>query len=360
MPAKRSRLPKGLYWRENVIWFRIKLHGRQHRESLRTADVDLAQKAAERLRARLIAEAHGGEHRRSWADSVMAWNEHHAPQIAATTYRRYLCSLRQALPLLRTMMVDDITDDTMAAFVKFRRHASASTATIRRDLTAISSVLGYATDEGWRKGNPALDRMKRLRERRDPIALPELPDIETVVARSPGLLSALVRFAFETGMRQEEVASLEWRAVKGDELTVVGKGSKRRTIELRPEARAILDRLPRQLRSRFVFWHGDGSRFANVASRFAGIVAGAQKVSQLEGRSFRPFRFHDLRHRFAVDRLKEGWSLYEVQRYLGHSSVKVTEIYLAHLTAEQEVVARCGAQKVSHDRAVRDVTPSGK
>lgn len=38
-------------------------------------------------------------------------------------------------------------------------------------------------------------------------------------------------------------------------------------------------------------------------------------------------RLHDLCHKFAIDRLKEGWSIYRVQKYLGHVSVTTTERY---------------------------------
>lgn len=361
MSKRRSRsLPKGCYWRGDVIWFRATVQGRQHRESLRTGDVAAAQRQAERIRARLIAEAHGGEHRRSYEEAFAAWAEHMAGQIAASTAKRYAVSFGQMEALLRPLMVDEVDDTVVSQIVKVRRHGGASTATIRRDLTALSSLLDFAAEEKWRQGNPALDRMRRMSERRDPIELPADADIARVVSRAPGSFSALVAFALATGCRQEEIASMQWRQVNGAELTIVGKGSKRRTLHLSAEAQALLAATPPRLRCPWVFWHDDRdgapTRYLNVASRFAALVGLAQKLAQSAGAGFRPFRFHDLRHRFAVDRLKEGWSLYEVQRYLGHSSVKTTEIYLAHLTGDQEKVARGGAQIASHHAAVRNVT----
>lgn len=51
-------------------------------------------------------------------------------------------------------------------------------------------------------------------------------------------------------------------------------------------------------------------------------------------------RMHDLRHKFAIERLKEGWSVYRVQRYIGHGSVKTTErYYFRYLSQEQQVIA---------------------
>ena len=48
-------------------------------------------------------------------------------------------------------------------------------------------------------------------------------------------------------------------------------------------------------------------------------------------------RLHDIRHKFAVERLKEGWSIYRESKYLGHGSVLTTErYYLRYLTQEQQ------------------------
>lgn len=298
-----------------------------------------------------MAAAYGGGYRKSYHDAFIAWVEHVSSQVAASTAKRYGVSFGQIEAILSPLMVDEIDEAVVGQIVKVRRQAGASQATIRRDLTALSSLLSFAADEGWRKGNPALDRLRRLKERRDPIVLPSDADIERVIARAPGAFAHMIRFALLTGCRQEEIASLQWRQIAGAELTIVGKGNKRRTMMLSAEAVALVGSMPRRLRCPWVFWHDDGegggARYLNVAARFALFVRSAQKAAQSEGKEFRPFRFHDLRHRYAVDALKAGWSLYDVQRHLGHGSVKTTEIYLAHLTPDQEKTARGGAQNSS-------------
>jgi integrase/recombinase XerD len=57
-------------------------------------------------------------------------------------------------------------------------------------------------------------------------------------------------------------------------------------------------------------------------------------------------RFHDLRHFFAVSYLRAGGNIYDLQKTLGHTSIKTTEIYLDFLTPEEQHIAMFGpAQK---------------
>ena len=56
----------------------------------------------------------------------------------------------------------------------------------------------------------------------------------------------------------------------------------------------------------------------------------------------RAFRFHDLRHWYAVDYLRRRGNIYDLQQILGHNSIKTTERYLAYLTAEQQKQAKYG------------------
>jgi len=50
-----------------------------------------------------------------------------------------------------------------------------------------------------------------------------------------------------------------------------------------------------------------------------------------------------LRHVFAVNYLRAGGSIYDLQQVLGHSSVKVTEMYLAFLTPEEAQNAKAAS-----------------
>jgi integrase/recombinase XerD len=360
--GRSRRLPKGCYWRGGVIWFRATVVGVEHRTSLRTDNVEAAERKAEAIRNRLMADAYGGEHRRSYDEAFVAWADHAQREVAISTLKRYVVSLGQMEAILRPLMVDEIDDAVIRQIITRRRQSGITNATIRRDLVALSSLLGYAEDEGWRKGNPALDRMKRIGERRDPIVLPDDTSIARVIARAPGNLSHLILFALQTGARQDEVVTARWSDINmtAGTMRIVGKGNKLRTIELSPGALDTLRTVPRRLRCPWVFWHGEGTPYASVASRFVAIVGSARKAAQSDGAHFRPFRFHDLRHRFAVDWLRSGRAIYGLQQHLGHGSVKTTEIYLAHLTADEQAVARGDAQNQAHREVVSGVPSSAE
>jgi integrase/recombinase XerD len=340
MPKRRA--PKGCYWRGDTLWGRALVAGQEHRWSLRTGDSKTAESRYQTEKARLIARSRYGDDRKTWGAAIEAWGDHIASNVRPNTIRRYLVSLGQVRPLLEGCYLDEIDRALIGEIIRDRRSKGASNATIRRDLGAVSSVLGFCEDETWISANPALAQHKRINETRDPIVLPEPADIEWVIGRAPGLFAAMIRAAWRTGCRQEELATLERSRVdlKRKQATVVGKGNKLRTIDLhgayetfRP---AVLT-----LRSKFVFWHSGGDPYANVSSRFAEITASAQKAAQLAGREFRRFRFHDLRHRFAVDFLKDRLgSIHDLQMHLGHSSVKTTEMYLKYLTPEEARAAK--------------------
>ncbi len=90
-----------------------------------------------------------------------------------------------------------------------------------------------------------------------------------------------------------------------------------------PLNEAVLEILVRQPRhiTRHTVFHADGRPFKNYASRFAGYVRTARLT----------FRCHDLRHKFAIEWLREHGDIYRLSRILGHASVKTTEIYLGYV-----------------------------
>lgn len=354
-------MPKGLYTRNGIFWARFKVRGIEYRESLRTRSEAVAER---RLKARKQAiedqAFYGASEAVSWPQAVVAWDGWIKRQRKRpATIKRYLVSLTQLRPWLDDKDVQRIDQALVRQIVRERARQGATNATIRRDLTAMSSVLDAAINEGWIEENPAhsFDR-RRLDESRDPIVLPDDASIAAVLALGSRFVE-MAAFARLTGMREEEIASLRHDQVDKARMAVgltLTKGRRAREVPICEAALAILEKQPRFLKSPFVFWRGQGERFQNVASQFYVTVQRvAQKAAQ-HGAEFRRFRFHDLRHLFAVEYLRQRrGSIYELQLILGHASIKTTEGYLDYLTPDEQLAAKQGvAQKAAQDERFAD------
>jgi integrase/recombinase XerD len=390
--GRRRKAPKNTEWRGNTLHGRVRIKGKLKRWSLRTGDVDIAGDQVKEDIARLVAAAYSTKSRVKWEDIVASWAELHiGHEVGFNTARRYATSLRQLEPYLLPLYVDEVDKEKINEIVDGRRAAGVSTATIRRDLSAVSNVLIYAdVDE-----NPALRKLAKLKERRDPIMLPEQEHIDRLIERAAsrtwatsdipaGPMDKIIQAAVATGCRQSELAFAERTKLDHGrrQLTVRGKGNKLRTIELDPfGGYEVIRKLPVFLGSKWLFWHGQGEPYRNLSSNFSHLVraefldaydafhgtrtprtgekgkAALQALLALEKASlrhgdgatidwpdigFRTFDFHHLRHLHAVRWLKSGRSIYDLQERLAHESIKTTEIYLKFLTPEEKRVAKYG------------------
>lgn len=376
MPKRKA--PKGCFWRNGTLYGRVQTGGVDVKWSLRTDDPAIARSRRKAERARAVAAQRYGDQRRTFAEAMDAWGRFMVDQISVRALDRYLTSLGVLQPHLDGLYIDEIDKAMIGAIVASRRDVpavpkgrkravTASVATIKRDLTALSSVLGYCVDEGWLEINPVTAWLKpggrrksRLQERRDPIILPEPAHIQMVIDRAPGLFASLIEAALKTGARLDELA----KGVRGHfnpdrkQLTVIGKRNKLRVIDLVDNGDDfgldVFSRLPVSLETKALFWHRPipgrrsklGQRpakpYRQASSNFGRIVDAVAKQAQKQEQDFRPFTFHHLRHVHAVNWLKSGRSIYVLQQRLGHTSIKTTEMYLAYLTPEEKQIAMLG------------------
>lgn len=351
MPKSPSKpkAPPNTYWRGEVLWAKFKVRGQLVRESLRTSSPTVAAKRVKALKEAAQDQIIYGEAEPiSWMQAVIDWR---AASPNNSTTSRYATSLTQLRPWLDALDVQQVSHDTLRTIVAARRKL-VSIATVNRDLTAISSVLDFAAGEGWVKENAAatFDR-SRLKERRDPIVLPEPEHIQAVIAGASDCFGAIVELARETGMRQKEICTLEWHQVdlKRRSVTLyVTKRRRPRAVTLTPRAVAILKARPVYLGKPLVFWHGEGESYTSPAENFRNLVERVAQQRAQQELPFRPFTFHHIRHFFAVHYLRRRRGMiYDLQREMGHRSLTTTEGYLDFLTPDEvrAVTIEAGAQR---------------
>lgn len=350
-------MPKNLYLREGVYWARFKVKGVEYRQSLRTRSERIALKRLSALREEVEdTTVYGVAGPISWPDAVVSWNENIGDSLGDTSFKRYAVSLRQLRGFLDHKSVQEIDAELVRDIIKARKKLGVKNATIRRDLTALSSVFNHAIDEGWMTDNPAtaVNRRRIVPERIERIVLPSDAALLDVYAHMPDRMRDMCEFARETGLRLSEITSLRHSAIDSVDRTITivkGKGSKVRAIPLTPKAIEIIGRQPRYIGKPLVFWKDKGVAFVHVSSRIGAFVRAARKAAQ-EKQDFQPWSFHDLRHLFAVEYLRKGrGSIYDLQWLLGHDSISTTERYLAFLTPEQAKIAKHGvSQTAAHDQ----------
>jgi integrase len=150
-----------------------------------------------------------------------------------------------------------------------------------------------------------------------------------------------VLFAAMTGARRGEILNLTWDDVNLKERLVTihssvnyrVKGGKVRVVPLNETVARLLDSMPDKRGLVFKGVRGETANGNHVGRRF--------RCAARELGFDRKLHFHSLRHSFASLLVQKGVSLYHVQKLLGHSSTRVTEVY-AHLqnTKMHDVVAK--------------------
>jgi integrase/recombinase XerD len=343
---------RNIYWRDGIAYARVWIGGKEYRRSLQTRDPEAARAKLADWRSALEKEAAAPpDASPSWKEAVILWSEMvlDAPDgLKPRVKERYRCAVRIMSTFFGERRLSEIDKKSIGQWARMRRKGEvvvedkplrpATNATIRRDLTALSSVFRCAVANGLHDSNPAKEWDRSvIPEKRAPFYVPTLAEIERVASASAPGMAAMIRFASNTGCRLEEAASLEHRDVRPDRGEVIfarTKTNRPRVVALVSpggDATASIQALPRHLKIGWVFWHDMGERYLNASGIFRETVSRVAKAEKIAGRELRPFSFHKLRHAFAIRWLENGGDIYALSKHLGHTSVKTTEIYLSYI-----------------------------
>jgi site-specific recombinase XerD len=146
--------------------------------------------------------------------------------------------------------------------------------------------------------------------------------------------------ALNTGLRRGELCGLKWDKVHFDKslievsrmrtrdgLTETTKSKVFRFVPMNETVKAILLELHKRRSNVFLFLNTKNEPISvhHCYRDFKKLQADAQIEKTI--------RFHDLRHTFASQFMMHGGNLYDLQKILGHSDSKMTQIY-AHLSPE--------------------------
>jgi integrase/recombinase XerC len=282
------------------------------------------------------------------AHEAVAWLEHLAGERRASkhtldAYGRdlrfflaFLCEHFGASP--DSAALTGLEPADLRAFLAKRRSDGLESRSLLRALAAVRSFLRFLE----KKGKAKTDVFGAVRAPKRPNSLPkalairdarDLLDQESRAgeARDPWIIArdaAVLALLYGAGLRISEALSITCAQAptgKVDRVTIVGKGSKTRTVPvIEPVRRAIevyLDLCPYELSGRPLFV---GAKGGPLSPRIVQLAVGRMRGVLGLPDCATP---HALRHSFATHLLGRGGDLRTIQELLGHASLSTTQIY---------------------------------
>lgn len=314
-----------VYRRGKTYWVRFQFAGQEYRRSARTTSRNEALAYERELREQLGRIARGGRARRTYREAMERFILEHCASLKPGARIRYISSAKALHLHFKDLYLDEIGRGQLADFISARRGEGVTSATIRRDLACLSSMMGRACEWDWIDANPVHAFSKRgLKEAAPRIRFLTREEFARLYDAAAPHLRPILSLAVATGMRLEELLSLRWSQVdlRRHEITLTEtKTDTPRIVPIDGTGVGTFAALPRHFRGPWVFWHGDGLRYTTIKTAFRAALRRAE---------IKNFRFHDLRHTFASWAVQSGMDLYPLSRILGHKTMAMTARY-AHL-----------------------------
>lgn len=244
------------------------------------------------------------------------------------TAYRFELAMRNLQDFKRVEYLRDITPaliDELAIHLKSKLK-KPSAAGVNRKIQALKTAMRQAEfwdlipPQNWRK----VTRFKQSKGRIEFHTPAEIKQILDIFNEDWQLV---VMLGCRAGLRKGEIARLKWADVDflNNQLYIAPhKTEKHRFIPIADDLRRALEQAQRK---------AEGKEFViNIGlpeSRYTKDYLSVYYQKATKGLGFHCF-LHKLRHTFASHLVQAGVELYRVSKLLGHSSIKMTEIY-AHL-----------------------------
>jgi len=230
----------------------------------------------------------------------------------------------------------DFSEDGLKQWVIASRESGLSARSINTRITGINAYLRWA-------GEPyKLSQLKEPQKVLPTYPAEHLKKLVTFKAKKKGerRLHALVLTILDTGIRIEEAATARVENVDFENmlLRVHGKGDKERLVPFSIQLRKILWTWKGEREFGLLF----DTRNGNPLQR-RNVLRDFKVLCRQLGFEAVPRSVHALRHTFAVNYLRNGGSVFHLQKALGHSSLEMSRRYANLLTEDLQQMQ----QKVS-------------
>lgn len=244
------------------------------------------------------------------------------------------------IPYLGDQLIQELKPKDIEFWMNsLRTNRKLHAKTVNNALGVLSKILTDGARWEWLIANPARD-VQRLK----------IPEADFNIWNREEIYKVLehlhihntdfyhvIFIALNTGMRLGELKALKWDAIdlsqcgirvkrsycsKSKKVVEHTKGKTIRLVPINNDLQTLLTKL-----------QNSNQKDEFVLSDFNSehVSRDLRKICELIG--IRSIRFHDIRHTFASHMMMNGANIYDLQKILGHSSIKTTEQY-SHFSPE--------------------------
>ena len=276
---------------------------------------------------------------------------------AIGTYKRYKTMLNSLKSFLERdkLSFSELTLDLLERYEIYLKNEGYKQNTIHTRLKSIRAILYHAMKHGEADttSNPFFHFKLKVDKNivKDRLSIEELRKIEKVhLEKDTMVWHAKNCFLFSfycAGVRISDLLQLRWRNITSDNRLVytMFKTQVNKSILLLPKAKQILEL--------YASKHNDPNAYIfslintdseldkpkvlyNQISSATARVNKALKILAEKSEIDKKLSTHIARHSFSDIARKRNTSIYDISKLLGHSSIKITESYLASLDIESQ------------------------
>lgn len=331
----------------NVWWTSFRYKGKRIQQSLDTSNKKLAQAIEAKIRTEVVEGTYFEKrigHNKSFNALMDKFMEEYAPTVSKNMQSAYKYYLKNLSKFFGNPRLDSIKPKLIAGYKVHRRGEGASASTINRELYMLSKAFNLAVKEWeWLNDNP-VSKVTKERECNERDRWLSDKEEKELLGNCPEWLRHIITFDLHTGLRQDELLSLQWSRVDFPRRTILIKDTKNGKPKVLPLNVVALDILEvksrvRSVKNDLVFFSGNGTKINR-----SNLKRTLKKV--LERAGIENFRFHDLRHTFATRLVQRGEDIYKVAKLMGHKDIRMTQRYAHHssesLRSGVDVLVNCG------------------
>lgn len=342
----------GIYQRgkKNTFYITYYVNGKRRYKSLKTSDPKIARVLRKEYEVKL-ERGLNRESRQKPIDDFLNEYVEATSHRKRVTNRNELYTIKMFLGACKKKTVNGISETDIRVFMK--RYDDKAGRTFNDDLASLKRFFKKAVESGYVLKNPC----DGIRFKKIPQSLPhfftdeEYLKIEECAEGLP--IYPMIVTARYTGLRLAELIHLEWQDFDWDRKLVrvlnkekYGHSVKNYQVRVVPVSDELRDKLLNFIKKAGPCFPIPFGKNAGGMYSEAGPKRALKTVLQRAGiKSDRRIGWHEFRHTFASRLVQNNVPIYKVSKWLGHSSLEVTQIYAHFAPVYDEDIEKLAIEK---------------